>query len=145
MTNVLNDRIWLTNTARDQLQSELDTITHEPAPNSETEARIRDLRALLRRAEVGEKPDDGLVEAGMTIEVLFDGDTDPTQFLLAQRTIAGNDPAVDMDVYTPGSPLGVAIAGLYPGDRFDYTAPSGAAVGGRVLAAAPFRERLHQK
>lgn len=139
MTNVLNEPIWLTAVARDQLQSELDQLNSRQAPSAEIQGRIRELRTVLRRADVGDKPDDGLVEPGMTITVQFDGDSAATTFLLAQRTLTDSDPAVGTDIYPPSSPLGTAIAGLYPGDRFRYTAPSGAAVGGRIVAAAPFR------
>ncbi|MEP6843760.1 MAG: transcription elongation factor GreA [Pseudolysinimonas sp.] len=139
MTNVLHETIWLTQTARDQLQSELDGLDRRAAPSPEIEARIRELRALLRRAEVGDKPDDGLVEAGMTITVQFDGDSAPATFLLGQRANAESDPSVDIDVYPPSSPLGTAIAGRYPGDRFQYLAPSGAELSGRIVAAVPFR------
>jgi transcription elongation factor GreA len=139
MTNVVHEPIWLTDAAHARLQSEFEQLTRGSAPSPEGEGRIRELQALLRRAEVGDKPDDGLVEPGMTITVHFDGDPAASTFLLGQRTIAESDPTVDIDIYPPSSPLGTAITGLYPGDRFRYTAPSGAEVGGHIVAAAPFR------
>ena len=139
MSDVLHESIWLTDTAHAQLQSELDELYRRSAPSAEVEGRIRELRAMLRRAEVGDKPDDGLVEPGMTITVQFDGESTPATFLLAPREITDSDPTVGLDVYPPSSPLGTAIAGLHPGDRFEYTAPSGAAVRGSIVAAVPFR------
>ena len=131
------ETIWLTQAAHDRLQAELTELTANATPDSDAVARVVELRATLRRAEVGDKPDDGLVEPGMTVTVLFGGDSDPTTFLLAQRGIADSDS--DLDIYSPTSPLGQAITGKYPGDAFQYTAPSGTEVRGSIVAAAPFR------
>jgi transcription elongation factor GreA len=136
MTGVASDTIWLTRSAHERLTDELSELSRIGAPNPEQDARIRELRALLSRAEIGEKPDDGLVEPGMTITVEFDGDDAPTTFLLGHRGISDIDAGVD--VYPPSSPLGSAITGKYPGDTFAYTAPSGSQVTGRVVAAVPF-------
>jgi transcription elongation factor GreA len=140
MTKPVEEAIWLTQAAHDRLRGELEQLTRSStAPSPEVERRIRELKDTLRRAEVGDKPDDGLVEPGMTITVLFEGDADATTFLLAQRAIADTDPDIAMDVYPPASPLGAAITGRYPGDAFSYVAPSGTKVSGRILSAEPFR------
>lgn len=136
MTGVVNDTIWLTRAAHERLTDELAALSRIGAPDPVQDARIRELRAVLSRAEIGEKPDDGLVEPGMMITVVFDGDDDPTTFLLGQRAIAEIEAGVD--VYPPSSPLGTAIAGKYPGDEFSYTAPSGSTVTGRIVGAVPF-------
>jgi transcription elongation factor GreA len=133
--------IWLTPRAHAAVVAELEQLTRSAAPGPEAEVRILELKAVLRRAEVGDKPDDGLVEPGMTVTVTFDGDAEPTTFLLAQRGIVTTDPGIDMDVYPPTSPLGAAIAGKFPGDDFAYETPSGRTVGGRILAAEPFRSQ----
>lgn len=139
MTNSPNDAIWLTRAAHDRLQAELDQLSRGAAAASpEVEGRIRELRAVLRRAEIGDKPDDGLVEPGMTITILFDGDSAPTTFLLAAPSFAHGDPQVDIDVYSPTSPLGTAISGKFPGDTFQYETPTGTVVAGRIVEAAPF-------
>jgi transcription elongation factor GreA len=140
MTMPVDETIWLTRAAHDRLRDELDRLTRSTsAPSPEVEGRIRDLKRTLRRAEVGDKPDDGLVEPGMTVTVLFDGDADATTFLLAQRAIADTDPQIGIDVYPPASPLGAAITGKHPGDAFRYEAPSGATIGGRIVSTEPFR------
>ena len=140
MTTPVDETIWLTPAAHAGYVTELEQLSRSTsAPAPEVEARIRELTALLRRAEVGDKPDDGLVEPGMTITVVFDGDADETTFLLAQRGIATTDPDFGMDVYPPTSPLGAAIVGKFPGDAFKYEAPSGVKIGGRIVAAEPFR------
>ncbi len=140
MTTPVDDTIWITPAAHAGLVAELDKLTRSTsAPAPEVEGRIRELTALLRRAEVGDKPDDGLVEPGMTITVVFDGDAESTTFLLAQRGIAASDPDIGLKVYSPTSALGTAITGKYPGDVFEYEAPSGVMIGGRIVAAEPFR------
>ena len=137
MTNTM-DTIWLTPTAHRRLTDELAQLLRDPAPAPEVEARIHELQALIARAEVSEKPDDGLVEPGMIVTVRFDGDDEPTTFLFGPRAIAEIDPTVSLEVYTPESPLGAAINGRYPDDAFAYTAPSGAEVRGRILSASPY-------
>ena len=136
----LQETIWLTPAAHSKLQDELDQLVRRhPAPAPAVEARIRELRALLRHADVSDKPDDGLVEPGMTVTIQFDGDTAPTTFLLAQRGIADGGAQTGLDVYPPTSPLGMAIFGKYPGDRFVFMAPSGTELSGRIVSAVPFR------
>jgi transcription elongation factor GreA len=139
MSMSTTDTIWLTQAARDRLQAELDELAAravEAAPQAE--ARMLELKSILRRAEVGDKPDDGLVEPGMVIEVAFAGDESTTRFLLARRDLTAPDAAGDLDVYSPPSPLGEAIIGTYPGDRFAYETAAGRRIEGEVVAATPF-------
>jgi len=88
------------------------------------EARIRVLTELLRHAVVGEAPQSsGVVEPGtvITANVLGDEET----FLLGSREIVGDS---DLDVYSEGSPLGIAIMGLKVGDETSYLAPNGKSI-----------------
>lgn len=144
MPTPLQETIWLTPAAHSKLQDEFDELTRRnAAPAPEIEARIRELRAILRRADVSNKPDDGLVEPGMTVTVQFDADPTPTAFLLAQRGIADDfDPGASLDVYPPTSPLGIALLGKYPEDRFVFEAPSGTEVSGHIVSAVPFRSLM---
>ncbi|MGH3446621.1 MAG: transcription elongation factor GreA [Nocardioidaceae bacterium] len=105
---------------------------------SKAEARIIQLEDMLRRAQVGETPeDDGIVEAGMEVTVKFaDGDTDT--FLLGAREVLSLDASVDMSVYSPQSPLGAAIVGKKPGDSATYEAPNGNDLTVEVVSARPF-------
>ncbi|NQX29433.1 transcription elongation factor GreA [Microbacteriaceae bacterium VKM Ac-2854] len=85
------------------------------------EARIRQLTALLRDAEIGVPPEShGVVEAGTVITATIAGDD--STFLLGNREMAGES---DLDVYSPQSPLGAAIMGLKVGDATEFTAPNG--------------------
>ncbi len=104
-----------------------------------TKARIDQLTDMLRRAEVGEKPaDDGLVEAGMVVTIRFAGDTDTEQFLLGSRELLSMDSSVDIDVYSPTSPLGSAILGKKPGDTVTYEAPNGKDLTVEIIEAKPY-------
>lgn len=103
------------------------------------EARIRQLEDRMRRAEVGEKPaDDGLVEAGMKVTIRFSGDTDTETFLLGSRELLSMDSAVDLDIYSPTSPLGAAILDKRVGDEASYQAPNGSTMSVEIIDATPF-------
>ncbi len=103
------------------------------------EARIRQLEDRMRRAEVGEKPaDDGLVEAGMKVTIRFSGDTDTETFLLGSRELLSMDSAVDLDIYSPTSPLGAAILDKRVGDEASYEAPNGSTMSVEIIDATPF-------
>jgi len=85
------------------------------------EARIRQLKELLRTAEVGDAPQStGVVEAGTVITAIIAGDEET--FLIGSREIAGDS---ELDVWSTQSPLGAAILGLKIGDKTSYTAPNG--------------------
>jgi transcription elongation factor GreA len=104
-----------------------------------SEARIRQLEDMLRRAQVGETPkDDGVVEPGMKVSVKFAGDDEVETFLLGSRELLVLDSSVDIDVYSPQSPLGAAILGKKKGDKATYEAPNGKDVTVEVVAAKPF-------
>ncbi|WP_157008770.1 GreA/GreB family elongation factor [Agromyces laixinhei] len=130
--------VWMTPAALARLEAELAELSRPGRTLSDTEqARAAELRMSVRNAEVGQKPDDGLVEPGMRIAVRFDDDDEPTSFLLGSRELADLDATVDLDVYSPTSPLGAAITGRYVGDTVTYEAPN-RAVRVTVLEAVPF-------
>jgi transcription elongation factor GreA len=158
--------IWLTQEAYDRLASELEHLKG-PAraeisqriaeareegdlrenggyhaareEQSKAEARIVQLEDMLRRARVGETPeDDGIVEAGMEVTVRFAADSETETFLLGAREVLSLDASVDLSVYSPQSPLGSAILGKKPGDTATFTAPNGKTVTVDILAAKPF-------
>lgn len=160
------DAIWVTQEAYDRLQEELDHLRGEVRANitakiaqareegdlsenggyhaareeqGKNEARIRQLEDRLRRAQIGEKPaDDGLVEAGMKVTIRFEGDPDTETFLLGSRELLTLDSAVDLDVYSPTSPLGEAISGKSVGDKATYQTPNGASITVEIVDAVPF-------
>ncbi|MFI5427423.1 transcription elongation factor GreA [Aeromicrobium sp. UC242_57] len=161
-----SDTIWVTQEAFDRLQQELahlkgdvwaDITTKIAAARDEgdlkenggyhaareeqgkTKARIDQLEAMLRKAEVGEKPaDDGLAEAGMIITIRFAGDTETETFLLGSRELLSMDSSVELDVYSPTSPLGAAILGKTVGESATYETPNGKSITVELVAAKPF-------
>jgi transcription elongation factor GreA len=156
--------IWLTQDAYDKLKSELENLKGpvrqaiiERISNArdegdlkenggyhaareeqgKTEARIRQLEDMLRRAEVGETPaDDGVVEPGMKVTYKFVGDDDTEVFLLGAREM--EDTTDGLTVYSPQSPLGKAIIGHKVGDTVAYEAPNGKELKVEIVDAKPF-------
>ena len=159
-----HDVIWLTQEAFDKLQDELDhlrgpvreeIVARISAARDEgdlkenggyhaakeeqgkSEARIRQLEDMLRKAQVGETPkDDGVVEPGMTVTVRFVGDTDTETFLFGAREMADMHP--ELQVYSPQSPMGQAIAVKRRGDAVDFVAPNGKQLKVEIVDAVPF-------
>ncbi|SDS34553.1 GreA/GreB family elongation factor [Microlunatus soli] len=115
----------MTQTARQRLEDELATLEQAPAGSATDGARAQELRRLLRTVEVDRKPDDGLVEPGMQVTVRFGQDSDQVTFLVGDREMMGLDPDLDLDVYSPTSPMGAAITGKSVGDTVSYQAPNG--------------------
>ncbi|SBS73356.1 GreA/GreB family elongation factor [uncultured Microbacterium sp.] len=126
------DRVWMTPATLASLEAELATL------RDDDRARAVEVRELIRRAEVGAKPDDGLVEPGMTVTVRFDRDGSTETFLLGSRDLVRQDAGVEVDVYSPTSPLGAAITGRYVGDGVTFEAPNGASLAVTVVAAVPY-------
>lgn len=161
-----SETIWVTQEAYDRLVAELNRLKNEVLPDitqkialardegdlkenggyhaareeqGKTDAQIRQLEDRLRRAEVGEAPaDDNMVEAGMKVTIRFKGDKDTETFLLGSRELMSMDSSVDLDIYSPTSPLGVAILGKYAGDTVTYEAPNGAQLTVEIIEAKPF-------
>ena len=159
--------IWLTQEAYDRLQAELENLKG-PAraeisqriadareegdlrenggyhaakeEQGKSEARIRQLEDMLRRAEVGDPPSSGDgVDAGMVVTIRFAGDDDTETFLLGSRELLALDDSVELQVYSPQSPLGAAIRGKAVGDSASYEAPNGRTVTVDIVDAKPFR------
>lgn len=105
------------------------------------EARIRQLTAMLENAQVGEAPaaDSDEVVPGVSVTIHYDDDPDDTDtFLLGSRELVGLDDSVDVEVFSPQSPLGAAILGHKVGETVSYTAPTGKPITVTILAAEPF-------
>ena len=160
------DTIWVTQEAYDRLKQELEHLAGEVRADitskiaaareegdlkenggyhaareeqGKTEARIRQLEDMLRRAEVGDKAaDDGVVDNGMIVTIRFKGDSDTEQFLLGSRELLSMDSSVEIDVYSPSSPLGAAVLGKKKGDSVSYEAPNGKDITVEIVDTKPF-------
>ena len=154
--------VWLTQEAYDKLQAELEDLKgpkrqeiiekiaaardegdlkensgYHAAKDDQgkQEARIRQLEDMLRRAEVGEMPEDnGIVEPGMKVTYKFVGDDDTAEFLLGNKALEDGK----IDVFSPESPLGAAILGAKVGDQVSYTAPTGKELQVEIVEAKPY-------
>lgn len=134
---VTSDAVWMTSATLGRLREELAELTGRTDLDGASAARARELRDLIQRAETERKPDDGLVEPGMRIKVRFESDTTTLDFLFGDRELIRLDGSLDLDVYSPTSPLGRAIGGHYVGDTVTYEAPHGAEKV-TIVEAVPF-------
>jgi len=120
------DVVWMTPAAHQRLEAELATLTALTRELDEAErARLSEVKGILRRAQVETKPDDGLVEPGMRVTVRFEDTGTEREFIFGSRTMLGLDDSIDVEVYSPESPLGAAIGGLYVGDTATVETPKG--------------------
>ncbi|MDA8302058.1 MAG: transcription elongation factor GreA [Actinomycetota bacterium] len=85
------------------------------------EARIRQLEAMLRDAEVVEAGPAEEVAAGVTVHLRYAGDDEVERYFVG--SIEERDSGAQ--VVSPGSPLGQALMGRRAGDTVSYDAPSG--------------------
>ena len=160
------ETIWVTQEAYDRLKQELEHLSGEVRADitskiaaareegdlkenggyhaareeqGKTEARIRQIEDMLLGAEVGDQPDDdGIVENGMIVTIRFKGDSDTEQFLLGSRELLSMDSSVEIDVYSPSSPLGAAVVGKKKGDSVSYEAPNGKDITVEIVDTKPF-------
>jgi transcription elongation factor GreA len=85
------------------------------------EARIKQLTALLRDVRVAETPSGDVVEEGCVVSVDY-GDGDLETFLYANRENATDEGGKigALDVYSPESPIGQALAGKKAGESVTF-------------------------
>jgi transcription elongation factor GreA len=85
------------------------------------EARIRQLTQLLRDVRVGVKPAGDVIEEGCLVSIDY-GDNDVETFLYANRENATDEGGKigALDVYSPESPIGQALAGHKTGDQVTF-------------------------
>lgn len=100
------------------------------------EARIRVLTQMLETAHIGEPPSGGdTVAPGLKVTICYDGDEDDTDtFVLGSRELIASHGSLDVEVYSPQSPLGQAVMGLHVGESATYPAPNGSPIEVTVLA-----------
>ena len=74
----------------------------------------------------------------MKVTIRFEGDSGTETFLLGSRELLSLDSAVDLDIYSPTSPLGEAISGKSVGDKASYKTPTGTTITVEIVDAVPF-------
>lgn len=85
------------------------------------EARIRHITALLLDAEIVEAGDSDVVRHGSIISICYEGDDEPERYLIGSI----EERHEEVEVISPGSPLGQALLGASVGDIVDFEAPGG--------------------
>jgi transcription elongation factor GreA len=89
------------------------------------ESRIRQLQALLKKAEIvnSADSDDGTVAHGSTVTLRYEGDDedDTQQFFVGSI----EERQGDLPVLSPSAPLGQVLMGKRAGDTVEYKAPGG--------------------
>src|SRR4051794_18285474 len=85
------------------------------------EARIRHLDALLKDAAIVAGGDTEVVAAGSIVEIRYAGDDETERYLIGSI----EERRDDLEVVSPGSPLGKALLGHRVGEVVDYTTPTG--------------------
>ena len=88
------------------------------------EGRIRDLEHKLSDPDIVEEASGNEVEPGtiVTLMPLDEDDADEERYLVAHSS---EERAIGVRTVTATSPLGAALLGRRPGDRFSYGAPAG--------------------
>ncbi len=85
------------------------------------EARIRHLEALLKDAEIVEAGGTDRVQPGVIVSISYDGDDEIERYLVGSV----EERHGELEVLTPGSPLGQALLDHRVGDVVDFEAPGG--------------------
>lgn len=86
------------------------------------ESRIRHLSALVKDAEIIDATGTTTVVHGCIVSIRYEGDDEVERFLLG---LIEERHGIDIDVISPGSPLGSALLGASVGDLVDFKAPNG--------------------
>ncbi len=94
------------------------------------ESRIRHIEALIERAEIVEDTGGGEVRAGSVVEIRYEGDDSGERYLLGSI----EERHSELEVMSPGSPLGRALVGSKPGDTVAFQAPNGNTLRVEVLS-----------
>ncbi len=88
----------------------------------QTEARIRDVQAMLERAEIVEGGGgDGTVGTGSVVSIRYEGDDEVETYLLGSI----EEKREGIDIMSPGSPIGEALVGAKAGDVVEAQTPGG--------------------
>jgi transcription elongation factor GreA len=94
------------------------------------EARIRQIEALLDGAEIVEGSSGGEVTPGSVVAIRYEGDDEVERYLIGSIEERHDD----LDVISPGSPLGSALLGSEAGSTVQFEAPTGAKLAVEIVS-----------
>jgi transcription elongation factor GreA len=93
------------------------------------EGRIAQLSRILENAEVVEAEGGAQIAAGSVVAIRYEGDDAIERYLVGSIEERHDD----LEVISPGSPLGQALLGREAGDAVQFEAPTGAELTVRVV------------
>lgn len=94
------------------------------------ELRIRQLEATLLDAEIVQATGSETVIAGTKVTIVYEGDDEPETYLVGSIEEASGD----VDVVSPGSPLGAALLHHRAGDTVAYATPTGVTLRVKIVS-----------
>jgi transcription elongation factor GreA len=97
------------------------------------ESRIRHIERILAQATIVDSTETGgAIAAGSTVSLRYEGDDEIERYLLGSI----EERVDDIQIMTPGSPLGQALLGKRAGDTAEYEAPGGAVLKVEIVDVA---------
>jgi len=94
------------------------------------EGRIRHIESLIKHAEIVDAGGSEEIVAGSVVEIRYVGDDDSERYLIGSI----EEKHDDLEVMSPGSPLGQAMLGAKAGDVVDFIAPNGNALKVEIIS-----------
>ena len=95
------------------------------------ESRIRKIQAMLKHATIVDAGASGdTVAAGCIVTIRYDGDDDTERYLIGSI----EERRDDVEVVSPGSPLGAALIGHKVGETVEYETPTCARLKVEIVA-----------
>lgn len=95
------------------------------------EGRIRQLEAILKDAVIVEDTSDsGEVSTGAVVSIRYSREDDVERYLIGSIEERHDD----LEVMSPGSPLGSALMGRAAGDSVSFEAPNGNSIEVEIVA-----------
>lgn len=93
------------------------------------EGRIAHLSAILENHVIVEAGGTSEVRVGSVVTIRYDGDDDTERYLIGSIEERHDD----LEVMSPGSPLGTALLGRKVGDTVEYETPTGATLAVEIV------------
>jgi len=104
------------------------------------EGEITQLEQTLLKADTTVPADDDTVAPGKVVTYKYDGDTDDEAETFLLASIEMKPFAGDLDVFSPASPIGLALNGHKAGETVEFTGPTGREIKVQVIKAALFQD-----
>ena len=104
------------------------------------EGEISQLEAVLLKADTTVPAADDTVAPGTVVTYKYDGDSEDEAETFLLGSIEMKPFAGDLDVFSPASPIGLALNGHKRGEVVEFTGPTGRTIKVQVLKAVLFQD-----